>query len=41
MYGEKSLYVVALVNTIVDVIAKVPENFLDERENRKNGMTLI
>ena len=38
---NRSFDVVGLGNAIVDVIAKVPENFLDEWEIRKNGMTLI
>ena len=40
-YGEKSLFVLGLGNAIVDVIAKVPENILDEREIHKNSMTHI
>ena len=38
---KKSLFVLGLGNAIVDVIAKVSENFLDEWEIRKNSMTHI
>lgn len=38
---RNSYDVVGLGNAIVDVIAKVPEQFLKEWEIRKNGMTLI
>lgn len=38
---QRNFDVVGLGNAIVDVIAKVPEQFLEDWQIRKNGMTLI
>lgn len=39
--ARRAFEVVGLGNAIVDVIAKVPEQFLEDWRIRKNGMTLI
>ncbi len=39
--AQRTFDVVGLGNAIVDVIAKVPEQFLEDWQIRKNGMTLI